>query len=55
MILPYACHDEEGDDITAGASPEAPKPLLANWGSVNDFVYLSDIAVRFTLMTFEEC
>ncbi|KAF8719121.1 hypothetical protein AX14_011411 [Amanita brunnescens Koide BX004] len=45
MILPYACHDEEGDDITAGASPEAPKPLLANWGSVNDFVYLSDIAM----------
>lgn len=54
MILPYACRDKEGDDTTAGAHLSAPKPLLANWGSVNDFVYLSDIAVCFIIMSFAE-
>ena len=49
MILPYACHDTEensGDGITGLAHVKAQKPLLANWGAVNSFIYQADVAVR---------
>ncbi len=48
IILPYACHEteEETDGITGAVSIKAPKPLLANWGAVNDFSYILDICVR---------
>ena len=51
MILPYACHDTEedsGDGITGLAHVKAQKPLLANWGAVNSFIYQADVAVRFS-------
>jgi len=48
VILPYACHEteEETDSITGAVSVKAPKPLLANWGAVNDISYSVDISVR---------
>ena len=48
VILPYACHqtEESADDITGAVSVKAPNPLLANWGTVNDFTYSIDILVR---------
>lgn len=48
LIVPYACHDTDedgGNDITALANTKAQKPLLANWGAVNDSIYHADIAV----------
>jgi len=48
LIVPYACHDTEedsGDGITGLANAKAQKPLLANWGAVNDSIYHDDIAV----------
>jgi len=48
MVLPYACRDteEEGVDSISDAAPsEAPSPLLANWGAVNNVVYDLDMTV----------
>jgi len=48
MILPYACHDTEEDScdgITGLAHVKAQKPLLANWGAVNSFIYQADVAL----------
>ncbi|KAF8351882.1 S-adenosyl-L-methionine-dependent methyltransferase [Amanita rubescens] len=48
LIIPYACHDTEEDDsdgITGSANAKAQKPLLANWGAVNDSIYHADIAL----------
>ncbi|KAH7874996.1 S-adenosyl-L-methionine-dependent methyltransferase [Lentinula edodes] len=45
-IMPYACHDPAGDEENSiiGAVPnEAPAPLLANYGAMNEMGYLSDI------------
>lgn len=48
-IMPFACHDP-GTDIKSGipgAVPrEAPAPLLANFGAVNEMGYNADIDVR---------
>ena len=48
VILPYACNEteENADGITGAVTVKAPKPLLANWGPVNDFTYSIDICVR---------
>ena len=41
-IMPFACHDasgeDEGNDISGAAPREAPAPLLANFGAVNEMV-----------------
>lgn len=55
-ITPFACHDpsaDEGRDIPGAVPREAPAPLLANYGSVNEMCYNVDIAVR--LFVFREC
>lgn len=48
-LVPYACHDaNEGDnalDIPGSVPHEAPAPLLANYGLVNEMVYAIDIDV----------
>lgn len=47
-IMPFACHDPSADSKTAipGAVPhEAPAPLLANFGAVNEMGYNADIDV----------
>jgi hypothetical protein len=54
MMVPYACHESETDEdsadgISGAVRLKAPNPLLANWGVVNDLLYLADIAVRFFL------
>ena len=51
LVLSYACHDAEedsGDGLTDLAPIKAQKPLLANWGAVNSFIYQADVAVRFS-------
>ncbi|KAG5338262.1 hypothetical protein C0989_007825 [Termitomyces sp. Mn162] len=49
-LIPFACHDShEGDDALGvpGSIPhEAPAPLLANYGAVNEMGYNVDILVR---------
>lgn len=50
-LVPYACHDpsSEGDKAIPGAVPrEAPNPLLANYGPINDMQYNSDFTVRIS-------
>ncbi|KAG6901477.1 hypothetical protein C0995_011449 [Termitomyces sp. Mi166 len=46
-LIPFACHDpDEGDDTSSipGSVPhEAPAPLLANFGAVNEMSYNIDI------------
>ncbi|KAG6805559.1 hypothetical protein H0H92_014952, partial [Tricholoma furcatifolium] len=52
----YACHDPSGDDAMSipGAVPhEAPKPLLANFGAVNDMSYQADMGM-FLLFNSQE-
>ncbi|KAF5379387.1 hypothetical protein D9615_006601 [Tricholomella constricta] len=47
-IVPFACRDTSGDDNRGipGAVPrEAPAPLLANYGAVNEMAYNADIAM----------
>lgn len=47
-VMPFACHDPSGDDDKGipGAVPrEAPPPLLANFGAVNEMAYNADIDV----------
>ncbi|ESK86937.1 hypothetical protein Moror_3379 [Moniliophthora roreri MCA 2997] len=56
IIMPYVCHqDTQGKkSVIPGATPrEAPKPLLANFGSVNEFAYVLDMLV-FSLCNSEE-
>ncbi|KAF9042839.1 S-adenosyl-L-methionine-dependent methyltransferase [Hymenopellis radicata] len=44
-IIPFACHDS-GEDSVPGAVPhEAPEPLLANYGAVNEMAYSMDIGM----------
>ncbi|KAF8313561.1 S-adenosyl-L-methionine-dependent methyltransferase [Amanita rubescens] len=47
IILPYACHETEEDTggVSGAVSVKAPNPLLANWGTVNDFAYTLDICM----------
>jgi len=58
MMVPYACHEideDSADGISGAVNLKAPNPLLANWGVVNDLLYLADIAVRLfflCLMSF---
>ncbi|KNZ82352.1 Sterigmatocystin 8-O-methyltransferase [Termitomyces sp. J132] len=46
-LVPFACHDSsDGDDalgISGSIPKEAPTPLLANYGLVNEMVYAMDI------------
>ncbi|KAG5720988.1 Sterigmatocystin 8-O-methyltransferase [Termitomyces sp. T112] len=50
-LIPFACHDShEGDDALGvpGSTPhEAPAPLLANYGAVNEMGYNVDILMFF--------
>jgi hypothetical protein len=58
MIMPYACHDDMGDianGITGAWAIKAPNPLLANWGAVNEIIYMLDMVVRFFLMSLCGC
>ena len=54
MVAPYACR-EPNDGVTGGipgAAPlEAPEPLIANWGVVNQTVYALDMGVRNWFLT----
>ncbi len=44
-IMSFSCHDS-GEDSVPGAVPhEAPEPLLANYGAVNEMAYSADIDV----------
>ncbi|THH07900.1 hypothetical protein EW146_g9170 [Bondarzewia mesenterica] len=55
-IMPFACHDPSGDDDKGipGAVPrEAPAPLLANFGAVNEMAYNADIDM-FLLFNSQE-
>ena len=51
IIMPYACRTsdttaQQSDALVPGASAgEAPEPLLANFGAVNEFAYLMDMTV----------
>ncbi|KAG6916253.1 hypothetical protein DXG01_007710 [Tephrocybe rancida] len=52
-LIPYACHDPSGDTEQATASSnfhEAPKPLLANYGAVNELGYDLDFVVSISLV-----
>ncbi|KAF8577508.1 S-adenosyl-L-methionine-dependent methyltransferase [Ramaria rubella] len=45
-IMPYSCHDPAADSnsrIPGIVSHEAPAPLLANFGAVNETIYNADI------------
>ncbi|KAF8351885.1 S-adenosyl-L-methionine-dependent methyltransferase [Amanita rubescens] len=55
VILPYACHEteENADGIAGAVSVKAPNPLLANWGTVNDFTYCIDLCM-LTLLNGQE-
>lgn len=47
-IMPFACHDpsaDSGHDIPGAIPREAPAPLLANYGAVNEMGYNADIDV----------
>lgn len=47
-IMPFACHDSQGDDnyeIPGAVPHEAPAPLLANYGHTNLMGYNADIDV----------
>ncbi|KAF8626778.1 hypothetical protein AX15_004696 [Amanita polypyramis BW_CC] len=45
-ILPYACHGlNVYGDIPGAAPKEAPAPLLANWGAVNEMIYNLDMVM----------
>lgn len=48
-IMPFTCHDPSADSTPGipGAVPhEAPAPLLANFGAVNEMIYNADIDVN---------
>jgi len=47
-IMPFSCHDPSADNssgIPGGVPHEAPAPLLANFGAVNEMIYNADIDV----------
>lgn len=47
-IMPFACHDssdDSGNGIPGAVPHEAPGPLLANYGAVNEMGYNADIDV----------
>lgn len=47
-LIPFACHDPSADNDKGipGAVPrEAPEPLLANYGAVNEMGYNADMDV----------
>ncbi|KAF8577502.1 S-adenosyl-L-methionine-dependent methyltransferase [Ramaria rubella] len=47
-IMPYSCHDPAADSsssIPGVVSREAPAPLLANFGAVNDMIHNANAAV----------
>lgn len=47
-LISFACHDPSNDKnngILGAASKEAPKPLLANYGIVNEVEYTVDLTV----------
>ncbi|KAF8624706.1 hypothetical protein AX17_007037 [Amanita inopinata Kibby_2008] len=55
-IMPFACHDPSAlhDKGIPGSVPrEAPPPLLANWGAINEMGYNADI-VMFMLQNSQE-
>ncbi|TFY66486.1 hypothetical protein EVG20_g4597, partial [Dentipellis fragilis] len=55
-VVPYACHDPgaDGTKAIAGQVPvEAPAPLLANFGAVNEMCYNLDINM-FVLFNSQE-
>ncbi|KAG5641680.1 hypothetical protein DXG03_004444 [Asterophora parasitica] len=55
-IVPFACHDPSGDDdqgIPGSVPHEAPAPLLANYGTVNEMAYNADM-VMFLLFNSQE-
>ncbi|KAF9462317.1 S-adenosyl-L-methionine-dependent methyltransferase [Collybia nuda] len=55
-VMPFACHDPSADsnDGVPGAVPkEAPAPLLANYGAVNEMGYNADIDM-FLLFNSQE-
>ncbi|KIL66636.1 hypothetical protein M378DRAFT_75009 [Amanita muscaria Koide BX008] len=48
VVAPYACHDPNDgatSDIVGAVPQEAPEPLLANWGIVNQTAYSLDMAM----------
>jgi len=47
FLVPYACHDPSGEhsSIPGLVPPEAPAPLLANYGAVNGMTYNADMVV----------
>ncbi|KAM6501362.1 S-adenosyl-L-methionine-dependent methyltransferase [Amanita muscaria] len=48
IVIPYACHDPKDgstSNIVDSAPQEAPEPLLANWGIVNQTAYSLDMAM----------
>ncbi|KAG6888552.1 hypothetical protein C0995_007424 [Termitomyces sp. Mi166 len=49
-LLPFACHDTNSDDaldIPGSVPHEAPAPLLANYGAVNQMGYNADMVMFF--------
>ncbi|KAF9564158.1 S-adenosyl-L-methionine-dependent methyltransferase [Agrocybe pediades] len=55
-LMPFACHDPNGDGGSGipGAVPhEAPAPLLANYGAVNEMGYNADMTM-FLLFNSQE-
>ena len=58
LIMRYTCHDDTEDiaDSTTSTVPiKAPNPLLANWGAVNDNIYMLDMIVRLFLISLCGC
>ncbi|KAF8069068.1 S-adenosyl-L-methionine-dependent methyltransferase [Lyophyllum atratum] len=55
-LVPFACHDPGNDDnkgIPGSVPHEAPAPLLANYGAVNELSYSADIDM-FLLFNSQE-
>ncbi|KAG6811474.1 hypothetical protein H0H92_007246 [Tricholoma furcatifolium] len=53
-LMPFACHDPSDKDTIPGSVPhEAPAPLLANFGAVNEMGYNADIDM-FLLFNSQE-
>ncbi|KAG5640847.1 hypothetical protein DXG03_006828 [Asterophora parasitica] len=55
-IIPFTCHDPSGDNnegIPGSVPREAPAPLLANYGAVNEMPYHADMAM-FLLTNSQE-
>ncbi|KAJ8519047.1 hypothetical protein ONZ45_g3949 [Pleurotus djamor] len=55
-IMPFACHDPSADDkdsLQGVSTKEAPYPLLANYGAVNNMGYYADIDM-FLLFNSQE-